>query len=81
MHKDQWHEALLRLLKTNNFPEFTGRVCPAPCEGACTLGINDDPVTIKNMEAAIINRGWKEGWISPAPPSAVILKNNNIIFV
>lgn len=79
VHKDQWHEALLRLLKTNNFPEFTGRVCPAPCEGACTLGINDDPVTIKNMEAAIINRGWKEGWISPAPPSAVILKNNNII--
>lgn len=80
VHKDQWHEALHRLLKTNNFPEFTGRVCPAPCEGACTLGINDNPVTIKNMEAAIINRGWQEGWLKPNPPLPVCLTFQYIYF-
>jgi glutamate synthase (NADPH/NADH) small chain len=53
---------------TNNFPEFTGRVCPAPCEGSCVLGINDPPVTIKNIEAEIIDRGWEEGWVLPEPP-------------
>jgi glutamate synthase (NADPH/NADH) small chain len=53
---------------TNNFPEFTGRVCPAPCEGSCVLGINDPPVTIKNIEAEIVDRGWEEGWILPEPP-------------
>ena len=61
-------EALERLHRTNNFPEFTGRVCPAPCEGACTLGINAPPVTIKSLECHIIDRGWEEGWVAPAPP-------------
>src|SRR5436190_11673813 len=64
-----WKEALERLHKTNNFPEFTGRVCPAPCEGSCVLGINEPPVTIKNIEAAIIDKGWEEGWVTPEPPS------------
>ncbi|GAA5912483.1 hypothetical protein JCM8208_006614 [Rhodotorula glutinis] len=68
--KGQWRDALDRLLMTNNFPEFTGRVCPAPCEGACVLGINEAPVGIKSIEAAIIDKGWEMGWIKPAPPSA-----------
>ncbi len=68
VYKSQWKEALDRLHKTNNFPEFTGRVCPAPCEGACVLGINDPAVTIKNIEAAIIDRGFEEGWVKPEPP-------------
>ncbi len=63
-----WQEALERLHKTNNFPEFTGRVCPAPCEGACVLGINDPPVTIKNIECAVVDRGFEEGWVVPEPP-------------
>nr|KAJ3419246.1 glutamate synthase [NADH] [Polyrhizophydium stewartii] len=66
--KNQWQEALERLLMTNNFPEFTGRVCPAPCEGACVLGINELPVSIKSIECAIIDRGFEEGWIVPRPP-------------
>jgi glutamate synthase (NADPH/NADH) len=63
-----WREALNRLLMTNNFPEFTGRVCPAPCEGACVLGINEDPVGIKSIECAIIDRGFDMGWMVPTPP-------------
>ncbi len=63
-----WEDALDRLHKTNNFPEFTGRVCPAPCEGACVLGINNPPVTIKNIENSIADKGWEEGWITPTPP-------------
>jgi glutamate synthase (NADPH/NADH) small chain len=63
-----WREALARLHKTNNFPEFTGRVCPAPCEGSCTLGIINPPVTIKNIECSITDRGWEEGWVLPEPP-------------
>ena len=70
VYKDQWHEALIRLHKTNNFPEFTGRVCPAPCEGACVLGITDPSVTIKNIEMAIIDRGFEEGWVKAEPPKA-----------
>ena len=66
--KGQWKDALERLLETNNFPEFTGRACPAPCEGACVLGINEAPVTIKNIENAIIDRAWAEGWMIPRPP-------------
>jgi glutamate synthase (NADPH/NADH) small chain len=63
-----WHEALERLHKTNNFPEFTGRVCPAPCEGSCVLGLNDSPVTIKTIECAIIDNGFGQGWVTPEPP-------------
>jgi glutamate synthase (NADPH/NADH) len=65
---DSWKDALHTLLQTNNFPEFTGRVCPAPCEGACVLGISEPPVTIKNIECAIIDRGFEMGWIKPCPP-------------
>ncbi|HCE18519.1 MAG TPA: glutamate synthase [Anaerolinea thermolimosa] len=68
VYRGLWKQALERLLKTNNFPEFTGRVCPAPCEGSCTLGINAPPVTIKNIELAIIEKGFEEGWITPQPP-------------
>jgi glutamate synthase (NADPH/NADH) small chain len=68
IYRGLWHEALERLHKTNNFPEFTGRVCPAPCEGSCTLGINNPPVTIKNIEYSIIERGWEEGWVLPNAP-------------
>src|SRR6188474_31274 len=68
VYRDQWRDALERLHKTNNFPEFTGRVCPAPCEGSCVLGINEPPVTIKNIENEIVDRGWDEGWIVPRPP-------------
>jgi len=68
VYRGLWHEALDRLHKTNNFPEFTGRVCPAPCEGSCVLGINAPPVTIKNIEVSIIDRGWDEGWVAPEAP-------------
>jgi glutamate synthase (NADPH) small chain len=68
VYRGLWHEALDRLHKTNNFPEFTGRVCPAPCEGSCVLGINAPPVTIKNIECSIADRGWDEGWIVPEAP-------------
>ncbi|KAJ1945453.1 glutamate synthase [NADH], partial [Linderina macrospora] len=67
--KDQWREAFNRLMATNNFPEFTGRVCPAPCEGACVAGISELPVTIKSIEAAIIDHAWEMGWMQPTPPS------------
>ncbi|KAH9951960.1 NADPH-dependent glutamate synthase [Amylocystis lapponica] len=66
--KGQWQDALNRLLMTNNFPEFTGRVCPAPCEGACVLGINEQPVGIKSIECAIIDKGFEMGWMEPNPP-------------
>jgi len=68
VYRGLWKEALERLHKTNNFPEFTGRVCPAPCEGSCVLGINAPPVTIKSLECAIIDRAWEEGWVVPEPP-------------
>ncbi|WP_261302697.1 glutamate synthase subunit beta [Paenibacillus andongensis] len=68
VYRGQWREALDRLHKTNNFPEFTGRVCPAPCEGSCTVGLKDTPVTIKSIEKAIIDKGFAEGWITPEPP-------------
>jgi NAD(P)H-dependent glutamate synthase small subunit len=69
VYRGRWREALDRLHKTNNFPEFTGRVCPAPCEGACVLSIIEPPVTIKNIECAIVDRGFAEGWITPQPPA------------
>ncbi|GAB4306718.1 glutamate synthase subunit beta [Cyanobacterium aponinum UTEX 3222] len=68
IYRGLWKEALDRLHKTNNFPEFTGRVCPAPCEGSCVLGINNPPVTIKNIECSIIDHGWDMGWVVPEPP-------------
>ncbi len=68
IYRGQWKEAVARLLKTNNFPEFTGRVCPAPCEGACTVGINDPQITIKANECAIIDKAFENGWIVPNPP-------------
>ena len=70
VYRDQWKEAIRVLHSTNNFPEFTGRICPAPCEAACVLGINEPPVTIKVIEKTIVERAWKEGWIKPEPPEA-----------
>lgn len=68
VYRGHWREALSRLHRTNNFPEFTGRVCPAPCEGSCVLGISDNPVTIKTIEQAIIDKGFEAGWVVPEPP-------------
>ena len=70
VYRDRWKEALVRLRKTNNFPEFTGRVCPAPCEGSCVLGSIEPPVTIKNIECSIIDRGWEENWMIPKVPDS-----------
>jgi glutamate synthase (NADPH/NADH) small chain len=69
VYKNRWREAIEMLHKTNNFPEFTGRICPAPCEEACVLGINEKPVTIKNIEYEIIEHAWNNGWIQPEPPA------------
>ena len=69
VYQGRWREALDRLHKTNNFPEFTGRVCPAPCEGSCVLGITDQPVTIKSIECAIIDKGFENGWVKPHSPA------------
>jgi glutamate synthase (NADPH/NADH) small chain len=68
VYRDHWREAIDRLHATNNFPEFTGRLCPAPCESACVLGINQDPVSIKQVEVEIIDRAWAEGWVEPMVP-------------
>ncbi len=68
VYRDRWHDAIERLHATNNFPEFTGRLCPAPCEASCVLGINADPVTIKQVEVEIIDNAWDEGWVQPNPP-------------
>jgi glutamate synthase (NADPH/NADH) small chain len=68
VYRDRWHAAIDRLHATNNFPEFTGRLCPAPCEGSCVLGINADPVTIKSIEVSIIDRAFDEGWVKAQPP-------------
>jgi glutamate synthase (NADPH/NADH) small chain len=70
VYRGDWHTACINLHSTNNFPEFTGRLCPAPCEAACVLNLEDTPVTIKTIECAIVDRGWKEGWILPEPPTA-----------
>ena len=69
VYRDHWRDAIERLHATNNFPEFTGRLCPAPCEAACVLGINEEPVTIKQVELEIIDRAWDEGWVRPMPPA------------
>ena len=70
VYQNKWREALDRLHKTNNFPEFTGRVCPAPCEGSCVLGVIEPPVAIKSIECAIIDKGFDEGWVKPNPPKS-----------
>ena len=70
VYRDRWRDAIRQLHATNNFPEFTGRVCPAPCETACVLGINEPPVAIKTIERAIIDHAWEQGWITPEPPAA-----------
>src|SRR5438270_7651331 len=69
VYRGDWREASRNLHSTNNFPEFTGRICPAPCEASCTLNLQDTPVTIKTIECAIVDRGWEEGWIVPEPPT------------
>jgi glutamate synthase (NADPH/NADH) small chain len=79
VYRNRWDAAIERLHATNNFPEFTGKLCPAPCEGSCVLGINDDPVTIKSVEAAIIERAWDEGWVTPRPPTTRTWKKIAII--
>jgi len=79
VYRNRWDAAIERLHATNNFPEFTGKLCPAPCEGSCVLGINDDPVTIKSVEAAIIDRAWDEGWVTPRPPTSRTWKKIAII--
>ena len=79
VYKDRWHAAIDRLHATNNFPEFTGKLCPAPCEGSCVLGINEDPVTIKSIEATIIDRAWDEGWVTPRPPTSRTWKKVAIV--
>ena len=70
VYRDDWQRAIEVLQSTNNFPEFTGRICPAPCEEACTLNINDNPVTIKTIECSIVDKAWAEGWIIPQPPAS-----------
>ncbi|WP_221796053.1 glutamate synthase subunit beta [Aquisediminimonas sediminicola] len=79
VYHDDWREALNRLHSTNNFPEFTGRICPAPCEASCTLNIQDTPVTIKSIECQIVDKGWAEGWIVPLPPKAKTGKSVAVI--
>src|SRR5688572_3504661 len=79
VYRDRWRTAIDRLHATNNFPEFTGRLCPAPCEGACVLGINDDPVTIKDIEVAIIDRAYQEGWVAPQPPETRSFKKVAVV--
>lgn len=79
VYRGLWREALDRLHKTNNFPEFTGRVCPAPCEASCVLGITSPPVTIKNIECAIIDRGLEEGWVVPDPPAKRTAKKVGVV--
>jgi glutamate synthase (NADPH/NADH) small chain len=79
VYRDLWRDAIERLHATNNFPEFTGRLCPAPCEAACVLGINADPVTIKQVEVEIVDRAWAEGWIQPQPPTVTTGKRLAVI--
>jgi glutamate synthase (NADPH/NADH) small chain len=79
VYRDQWQSAIARLHSTNNFPEFTGTLCPAPCEGSCVLGINNQPVTIKGVELAIINRAFDEGWIKPEVPEVLTEKSVAIV--
>ncbi len=76
---EDWEEALSILHATNNFPEFTGRLCPAPCEASCVLGINQDPVTIKQVEVELVDNAWAEGWIVPLPPETLTGKKVAVV--
>ena len=77
--KDRWRESIDRLHATNNFPEFTGRLCPAPCEASCVLGINQDPVTIKQVEVEIIDKAFEEGWVTPVYPTFLTGKSIAVV--
>src|ERR1700750_3232360 len=79
VYRGNWQEAILNLHSTNNFPEFTGRVCPAPCEAACTLNLIESPVTIKTIECMIIDRAWENGWGKPAPPTRITVKKVAVV--
>jgi glutamate synthase (NADPH/NADH) small chain len=79
--RQEWREAAERLHATNNFPEFTGRLCPAPCESACVLGINADPVTIKQVEVEVIDRAWSQGWVGPVRPAPDALTGKKVAVV
>lgn len=79
VYRGRWKDAYHRLAKTNNFPEFTGRVCPAPCEGSCVLGVIEPPVTIKNIEQSIVDRAWEEGWITPTAPEELTGKKVAVV--
>src|SRR5260221_3987310 len=79
VYRDGWRDAIERLHATNNFPEFTGRLCPAPCEGSCVLGINQDPVTIKQVEVEIIDNAFDEGWVVPLPPEKLTGKTVAVV--
>ncbi len=79
VYRDRWKDAIERLHATNNFPEFTGRLCPAPCEGACVLGINQDPVTIKQVEVTIIDKAWELGWVQPEPAAVTTGKRVAVV--
>ena len=79
VYRGKWREAVRQLHATNNFPEFTGRICPAPCEASCVLGINQPAVTIKQLEKSIVERGFAEGWIRPEPPSTLTGKRVAVV--
>ena len=79
VYRDRWRDAIDRLHATNNFPEFTGRMCPAPCESACVLAINDDPVTIKQVENEIIDYAWEHGWVTPVRPTSKTSKRVAVV--
>src|SRR5262245_45996857 len=79
VYRGDWQEAILNLHSTNNFPEFTGRICPAPCEAACTLNLIESPVTIKTIECMIIDRAWEKGWVKPEPPTRITGKKVAVV--
>ncbi|MEZ5228954.1 MAG: glutamate synthase subunit beta [Acidimicrobiales bacterium] len=79
VYRDRWHDAIDRLHATNNFPEFTGRLCPAPCEGACVAGVNTEPITIKQIEVEIIEKAFREGWVTPVIPSKLTGKSVAVV--
>ncbi|MDT5072072.1 MAG: glutamate synthase small chain, partial [Mycobacterium sp.] len=79
VYRDRWRDSIERLHATNNFPEFTGRLCPAPCEASCVLGINQDPVTIKQVEVEIIDNAFNEGWVVPLPPDKLTGKKVAVV--